>query len=245
MIHNLSENTITNDIEIEKLLVELDINLIKENIKEQIMELDNNVNYINPLEVKFKTIESMFSDNEDVMAPARNYMQDLYTFVLECIMDSFDIDINIPSDTEELSTLANVAYEFLVISFVKNTSKFFTKYIVQNKKMFIQEFGNNKKDLSTTVIKKTIKNKDDVVIVSKCPSIFKSVLYTDFNEDDFLEYTKNNEFISLKMKEYVDNGIIMGNIINKYFELVRDNNDVYDTIYIRTYEKICKKLFAQ
>lgn len=244
MIYNLNENTITNDIEIEKLLVELDINLIKENIREQIMNLDNNVNYINPLETKFKTIESMFGENEDVMNPARNYMIDVYTFVLECVMDSFDIDIDIPSDMEELSTLANTAYEFLVITFVKNISKFFTKYIIENKKMFIQEYGNNKKDLSTTVIKKTIKNKDDVVIVSKCPSIFKSVLYSDFTEEDLLLYTQNNEFVSLKIKEYFDNDIIMGNPMDKYLELIRDNNDVYDTIYIKSYEKICKKLFA-
>lgn len=245
MIYGLEEYDITNSLEVESTLSQLDFNLIRENLREQIHNLDSNVDYVSPIENKFKLIMDEYEVDEEVKASAMDMIKGLYEFVLDEISSSFDIDIDYQGQSlQDLSDMTKSLYEFLVLKARKNITKFYSKFILKNKKMLIEEYSAEKrKDLSAAVLKKVTKNKDDITLLSKCPSIFKSLVYNmDFSDEDLLKIVVDTEYHGLNVKRLIASDILMGNFMNKYATIVRDNSDLYDDVYCRVYSKISNKL---
>lgn len=245
MIYSLEEHNITNSLEIESALSELSFDLIKENIREQIHNLDSNIDYINPIEDRFNVILEEFGEDEDIVRAASETMHNLYNFILEEIAESFDIDINIDAiSLDALPETTNSIYQFLVLKARKNITKFYAKYIIKNKKGLIEPYiGEKRKDILSSVLKKQTKNKDDIIILSKSPSIFKAIVSNmDFDSETLISFVADNEYYAIVMKNLIDSDIIMGNIMDKYTVMIRDNSDLYDDIYSRVYKKLTKKL---
>lgn len=245
MIYGLEEHTITNSIETESVLSELSFDLIRENLREQIHELDNGVDYINPIEDRYNIIREEYEEDEDVLRTASETMYSLYVFILEEIADSFNIDINIDAiPADKLPDVAYSIYYFLVIKARKNITKFYSKFIIKNKKMLIEPYITEKrKDILSTVLKKQTKNKDDIITISKCPAIFKSLIFNmDFDSETMLKFVIDSEYHGLNVKNLINDDIIIGNIMDKYTIMIRDNSDLYDDVYARVYNKIVKKL---
>ena len=245
MIYSLEEHSVTNSIEIESVLSELSFDLIKENIREQIHSLDSSIDYINPIEDRYKVIQEEYADDEDVMRTASDTMYTLYEFVLNEIAESFDIDINV--DAIRPADLPHVAYSiyyFLVLKARKNITKFYSKYIMKNKKILIEPYLTEKrKDILSAVLKKQTKNKDDIIALSKCPSIFKSIVFNmDFDSDALMRFVVDSEYHGLTVKTLISSDIVIGNIMDKYTIMIRDNSDLYDDVYGRVYNKLVKKL---
>ena len=245
MIYSLEEHSMTNSVEIESVLSELSFDLIKENIREQIHNLDSNIDYINPIEDRYKVIEEEYSDDEDIMRTASDTMYTLYEFVLDEIAQSFDIDIDIASiSTADLPGVAYSIYHFLVLKARKNITKFYSKYIIKNKKMLIEPYLTEKrKDILSAVLKKQTKNKDDIIALSKCPSIFKSIVFNmEFDSETLMKFVVDSEYHGLEVRGLLSSDIIIGNIMEKYTLMIRDNSDLYDDVYGRVYNKLMKKL---
>lgn len=245
MIYGLEEYDITNTLEIESALSELDFNLIRENIREQIQNLDNNVDYISPIENKFRLIMDEYDIDNDIKSSAMDSMQELYEFTLDEIASSFDIDINYEGQSlQNLSEMAKSLYEFLVLKARKNITKFYSKFIIKNKKMLTEPYAAEKrKDLSSTVLKKVTKNKDDIIILSKCPAIFKSLVFNmDFDSDELMKVVVDTEYHGLNVKHMVASDSVIGNFMAKYVSMIRDNSDLYDDVYCRVYSKVSNKL---
>ena len=245
MIYSLEEHNITNSLEIESALSELSFDLIKENIREQIHNLDSNIDYINPIEDRFNVILEEFGEDEDIVRAASETMHNLYNFILEEIAESFDIDINIDAiSLDALPETTNSIYQFLVLKARKNITKFYAKYIIKIKKGLLEPYiGEKRKDILSTVLKKQTKNKDDIIILSKSPSIFKAIVSNmDFDSETLISFVADNEYYAIVMKNLIDSDIIMGNIMDKYTVMIRDNSDLYDDIYSRVYKKLTKKL---
>lgn len=245
MIYSLEEHSVTNSVEIESVLSELSFDLIKENIREQIHNLDSNIDYIGPIEDRYKVIQEEYADDEDVMRTASDTMHTLYEFVLEEIADSFDIDINMQAiSIADLPHTAYSLYNFLVLKARKNITKFYTKYIMKNKKILIEPYLTEKrKDILSAVLKKQTKNKDDIIALSKCPSIFKSIVFNmDFDSDVLMKFVVDSEYHGLTVKTLIHSDIVIGNVMDKYSIMIRDNSDLYDDVYGRVYNKLVKKL---
>ena len=246
MIYGLEEYDMTNNLETASTLTQLDFNLIRENIREQVQNLDSNVDYLSPIEDKFKLIMEEYEETDDeVRNSAVDVMAELYKFLLDEIASSFDIDIDYESQSlQNIADMANSLYYFLVLKARKNITKFYSKFILKNKKMLIEEYtAEKRKDLTSTVLKKITKNKDDIILLSKCPSIFKSLVHNmDFNSDDLLKIVVDTEYHGLNVKRMVSSDIVIGNIMDKYMSMVRDNSDLYDDVYCRVYSKISNKL---
>ena len=245
MIYSLEEHNMTNSLEIESVLSELSFDLIKENIREQIHNLDSNIDYISPIEDRYNVILEEYGEDEDVVKAASETMHNLYNFILEEISESFDIDINIDAiGLDVLPETVNSIYQFLVLKARKNITKFYTKYIIKNKKGLVEPYvGEKRKDILSSVLKKQTKNKDDIIILSKSPSIFKAIVFNmDFDSDELIKFVVDTEYHGIAIKNLIESDIIIGNIMDKYTVMIRDNSDLYDDVYGRVYSKLVKKL---
>ncbi len=249
MFYNLEEyEDAVTEIEVATLLADLDIDLIQTNIGEQINNLDNNINYLESIEDKYKLILEEFSDDIDSCIVAKNKIIMIYEFIINEIQESFDIDIDYQNmNFEQLSQAAGSLYNFLVIKARKNITKFYYKYIVANKKSLVQEYASEKrKDVTTSTIKKLTKNKDDIIILSKCPSIMSMLTNNiDFSTELFLDIAVGTEFNGIYVKDLIENDKVFGDIFYKYESMIRDDLDLYDDIYGRVYTKLYNKLIKK
>lgn len=248
MIYGLEEYDMTNNLEMADTLNQLDYNLIKENIREQIWNLDSSVDYLSPIEDKYKLIIDQYREvDTDVILTATDSMKELYEFILDEVSASFDIDLNYSDDINTMADITQSIYYFLILKSRKNLTKFYAKFIIKNKKILIENYNNEKrKDLSSTVLKKVTKNKDDIILLSKCPAIFKSLVFNmDFDTEDLLKIIVDTEYHGLNVKRMVSSDMLIGNIMAKYTEIIRDNSDLYDDIYCRVYNKMSNKLIKK
>lgn len=245
MIYSLENYSTICEAELEMALTELNIDFIQENIIEQIKFLDSETDFISPIEDRYSIIKEEYSDHPDIIIEANKTMTDIYDFLLNEIASSFDIDIDINRiDKEKYGEVAYGLYFFLILKCRKNLYKFYYKYMIHNKSILVEPYMSDKpKDLLSTVLKKYTKNKEDIMLLSKCPSIFKSLVFNmDFDNKDFMTYIDNSEYYSSIVLDLIDNEIIMGNFVDRYMVMIRENIDLYDDIYSRLFPKISKKL---
>lgn len=245
MIYGLENYDMTNSLEVESSLSQLDFNLIKENLRDQIHNLDSNVNYVSPIENKFRIIMSEYELDADIKKSAIDVMLSFHLFIINEISESFDLDIDTENKNHlDISDIANSLYEFLVIKARRNITKFFSSFIIKNKKSLVEDYqSDTKKDLSSTILKKAIKNKDDIILLSKSPSIIRGLVFNmDFDDNDVLKMIVDTEFHGLNVRRMKTSDVFHGNFMNKYSSIIRDNSDLYDDVYHRVYIKLSDKL---
>lgn len=245
MIYSLENYSTINEAELELALSELNIDFIQENIIEQIRFLDTDTDFISPIEDRYSIIKEEFADHEDILNDASKIMVDIYDFLIDEIASSFDIDIDKDRiDKERYGEVAYGLYFFFVLKARKNIYKFYYKYMLHNKSLLVEPYMMDKtKDVLSVLLKKYTKNREDIVLLSKCPSLFKALVFNmEFTNKDFMSYIDNSEYYSSVVSELIENDIIMGNFVDRYVIMVRENVDLYDDIYARIFPKLTKKL---
>lgn len=231
--------------ETQELLASSHFGLIKANVDEQILNpLNNTVNYVDIIKDKYKIIQDSTEDT-DVIQEAKYTITSFMNELIEKISENYNIDINIDdNDTEEVIEVASNLYKFLILDFMKNSKRFFYKYILDNKKSIVEAYADvSRKDVTSLSLKKNIKSKEDLIIVSNISSIIHSILSMDFEEDVFLDYCiKNSSYIGNTIKEYYENNIIIGNFSTRYFDILRDDlHDLVDEIVMHVRKKLISK----
>lgn len=237
------------DLEIETLLADLPFELLRENIKDQINNpLDYTVNYINTITDKCTVFKSQYKDNEDAIRSVNSSLKEFFEFVLNQIDARFGLCLDLDNlEDEAVIELGESVYNFLILRYKKNITRFFYKYIIKNKKSLVEYYEKlgKKKDVTSISLKKQIKNKDDILLISNLPSVIKYILDLEIDPADFLKYAADDDnFDGIVVKKTVTDGIISGNFISKYFELILDsrNDDVLDEVQTDVKLKLMKKL---
>lgn len=244
-----SENfDLSSDLEIDTLLADLPFDLIKENIKDQINNpLSTKINYVNTIVEKCDVIKKEFDDDPDVISTVNTSLREFFEFIIQEIDNKFDLSIDTTiEDNETVITIGDALYNVLILRFKKNISKFIYKFIVKNKKSLVEQFDKKakKKDVTSISLKKQIKNKDDILLLSNLPDVIKFIMNLYIEPLDFLKYACDDKhYEGTILWQMISNGKIIGNFVTEYFKIITDEYDyVLDEVQTDVKMRLIKKI---
>lgn len=220
---------ITN-LETELLLTEMPLEVIKENLKVQINNpLSTRVNFLEPMLDKFRVIQDELGDNPEAMQELKSIRVNLFGFLIDALNDAYDLDVEYdPDNGGETQTIGYALYTFLILRYKKNITRFLYKYIKRNKKSLAQEFESyqKKKDVSSLTIKKKIKDKNTILIISNLPEIINYVINLEVSAPDFFEYLDDDDLFEVQtIQQLMNSGKMSDSFIDKYIDVSTDIND--------------------
>lgn len=237
--------------ETDSLLAELPFDLIKESIVEQINDpMSTNVDYIDIVLDKVTVFKEEYEDNEEILHELNNSVQTFFTSIIYEINNKFKLglDMNSICSHSNIVEIGEVLYRYFVLRYVKNISKFITKYIIEHRKELSEYYSDkNKKDVSTMALKKQIKNADDLVIISNLPSIIKYIINLDIDPVEFIELnTGADNYEGTFIKNMIKSGELINDFVYDYIQLSLVEHDyliddIQTDIKIRIIKKIGKK----
>lgn len=232
----IRDNEFINGFDIERILGDLPIDIIKENIKSQIDD---------PLTFMTNHCDQVYETLDEAMNEIGHI--DKYKYELEELRDNFscflvkelDLRFSLGIDIEnmqsyELEEVAKNVYEFFVVNLKENLTNFFMNYIFSNKSYLASLFTDEykRKDVTTTNMKKITKNKDDVVVLANIISVIYHILDLDLEPEEFMDLaTEPGEYTGEMVKEYVRSFKIANNFVyNLFSEVKYTHNDIIDEL---------------
>lgn len=244
------DHELLSETETDILLSDLPVDLIKESLKFQIQNpLSTNVNYVENMVDRYRVLRAEFDGNTDAISKLDSMTIDFYEFIIEEIDEVFDLSLNTGAwdGLESAQNIALTLYSFMVLKFRKNITRYLHRFITKNKKDLISSFGPDdlkKKDVTSIAIKKKIKNKDDIQIISNLPSLISHTLNLDIDPMDFISYVaKDDNYEASIIRNLILEGNLLGNFVKPYFEIIRNEYDgVLDEIHTDVKMKLLKKL---
>lgn len=232
----LRDSEIINVFDVERVLGDLPIDIIKENIKSQIGD---------PLTFSSNQAEQVYETLDEAIKEFGHideYKNDIYelkddfsTFLIEEVNTKFNLGIDLENlEDFEVHDMARQCYDFFIVNLKEVLTTFVLNYINSNKSSISEVFDDEykKKDVTTTNMKKLTKNKNDVIILSNIISIINYILDLEHQPEDFIELsTEPGEYIGECIKGYVNSFKIAGNfVVNVLNELKYTHNDTIDEI---------------
>lgn len=230
----LRDDDYINGFDIERILGDLPIDIIKENIKSQIDDpLVFSMNYCDQV---YETIDEAIGEIghiDEYRYELQEMRDEFNTFLILELDNRFGLGI----DSENLSgyeieMVGKNAYDFFVVNLKTNITNFLLNYISMNKSelagFFTEEY--KRKDVTTTNMKKLTKNKDDVIVLSNIISIIYYILDLELDPEDFMELAvEPGECCGEIVKECVKDFKISNNFVYKLFnEIKYSHNDIID-----------------
>ena len=230
-----NEETV-NELDFERVMDDLPMEIIKENIVTQIS--DPLTFMTNQCEQVYDTINEAYDEVGQVeeFKYRLDEEKDKFTlFLIEELNNKFNLGIDINGMSNmELHEIAINCYTFFVCDLKENLTNFLLNYIYNNKSSLCDLFvdGYKRKDVTTTNMKRLTKNKEDVVIMSNIISVIYHILELDHQPEDFMELAvEPGEYIGENIKEAVYAFKLSGNFVyNLLSEITLTHNDVIDEI---------------
>lgn len=228
---------LVSDFEVDMLLSEMPVELVKENIAEQIrLPLSTRTNFISVLEDSYNMIDELVEDNPDEKDKLLNKIRDFFMFTLIEMDKTYNLGIeldDIGSD-EELIYKTSALYNFLILRYKKNMCKFLYSYIKKNRKTILELFQDvaKKKDITTISLKKQIKNKDVILLISNLSTIIKYILSLEISSADFIQYACDDD--------YYEGGIVLDMVIKG--EVSEDFFTPYKNLIVDEYETVLDEI---
>lgn len=247
MINNFDLEPVS-DTEVDESVSDMHYELIIESIMEQLSEPFNtsykNNNFLKMYEEKYNLISSIF-ENEETKIKLKSVREETYLKVITSIEKHFKFEIN--KDEINIYDTGKCLYEFFIINYYKSMIKFFINFINKNKKDIIEYFKNNTtKDVSTSNLKKFIKDKNLIIILLNIPNIIIKYIKSYNMDYNFLKYIIdfesnsiydeiNNIFFNKDIIKYTDN------LFDIFFQPIFQKEDGYTNIIIDVYDFLFKK----
>ena len=238
---------ISSELDTDILLVDLPMNLIREQIRDQINEpLLTNVNYIENVIDIIRTLRTQYEEDPETLATINNFTVDFFSFLINEIDGKFDMGLVTEGfDIDQYIQVGSSLYTFLILQYQKNVTRFIYRFIVKNKKMLVESFEGQtkKKDVTTIAVKKKIKNKDDALIVSNLPSVINYIMNLEIDAMSFLKYIGGDSvYEGAVIKNLIQDGLMIGNFTQAYLNTIRvDYDQVLDDIQTEVKLKLTKK----
>lgn len=239
---------LVSDFETDMLISEMPIELIKENIADQIrLPLSTRTNFISVLEDSYKMIDNLTEGNPDEREKLLNSIRDFFVFTLTTMDEVYglDIDIDLIDSDDELINKTTSIYNFLILRYKKNMYEFLYTFIKKNRKYIIEQFQDvaKKKDITSIALKKQIKNKDVILLISNLSTIIKYILSLDIEAEEFINYSCSDDYYEgIVVLNMVQSGEISGKFVDTYTSFIIDEYDsVLDEIQNEVKIKILNK----
>jgi hypothetical protein len=220
--------------DVERIMGDLPIEVIKENILTQI---DNPLLYTSDyaddvyltLENAKKELGQIDQYNRDISEEYDKFS----LFLLSHVSDRFNLGIDVEVlDSQELNLLAYDCYKFFIVYLKEDLENFLYNYIISNKEelgsMFDSEY--KRKDVTTMNMKKACNDKNDILILSNLSDVINYILNIEFDASEFIELCiEPGEELGEKIKEWVQNFTIPGDFVSLILDELRINhNDLID-----------------
>ena len=164
----IRDNDFINGFDIERILGDLPIDIIKENIKSQI---DDPLTFMtNHCDQVYETLDEAMDEIghiDEYRYELEEIRDDFNSFLIMELDNGFGLGIDIENlQSYEMEELGRNSYEFFVVNLRENITNFLKNYICINKTSLAELFTDEykRKDVTTTNMKKLTKNRDDVVI---------------------------------------------------------------------------------
>lgn len=247
MMKSDNDYDLVSNTDLDLLLVDMPLDLIKETIRDQINDpIESNVNYIESVLDKYKELVLAYGENQDTLVSIRAIIIDFFSFIIDRLSIRFDMSIQVDyNDVNETIRIGSALYNFLILSYKKNISKYITKFINKNKKSLVDQFEGNvkRKDVTSIAVRKKTKNKDDVAILSNLPNIIKYIMNLDIEPVDFLKYVSNDENYEANIiKNQIVLGNITGNFAASYIAIINNEYDyILDEVQTDVRTKMSRK----
>jgi hypothetical protein len=230
----LRDNDFINGFDIERILGDLPIDIIKENIKSQIN--DPLTFMTNHCDQVYETLDEAMDEIghiDEYRYELQELRDDFNSFLVLELNEGFGLGIDVDNlQTYEIEDVGKQSYDFFVVNLRENITNFLKNYICLNKSELASIFNDEykRKDVTTNNMKKLTKNKDDVIILSNIISILYHVLDLDLDPEDFMELAvEPGEYSGEYIKECVRNFKIANNFVGRLFnEIKYTHNDVID-----------------
>ncbi|MMZ42317.1 hypothetical protein D1872_38380 [compost metagenome] len=239
---------LASDIDTDLMLLDLPMSAIQENIRYQIQNpLTTQVNYIDNVADLIVQTRQVHNDDPDALNTINNFAQSFFEFIIDEIDQKFDLGITTDSfETDDFIRVGSALYQFLILRYQKNITKFIFKFILKNKKLLVETFDQQmkKKDVTTIVTKKKVKNKDDALLIANLPSVISHIINLDIDAHNFIQYVSNNELYDANiMRDLIDTGVMIGNFTQAYLNVIQvDYEGILDEIQTDVKLKLIKKL---
>ena len=139
MIQN-EDYEIVNNIDLDIILSDLPIELIKESIKYQIYHpLDVDTDYCTIVFDKCAQVLQLYKGNEDVEKEIEELIDKFCLYVLDVLDNKYNFDIVYDNlYTYDISKMTLVLYKFFILRYRINIGEFVYNFILKNKKMLLQ-----------------------------------------------------------------------------------------------------------
>lgn len=241
-----------NIVMLDALADELMIANIKEQINASLLFSSNPVNYLEKFDSRYNFLLNRHKDNPDLVRNIKDVKEKFYFEVNREIEKKFDIKVNF--DSKVNSFIVKCLYEFFILGLTDNLITFLYNLIIKNKKSLSMEFEDNKKSIDHAALKKILKNKGDIVILTNIYSIVSTLAEPEYDYKDILRIIieedpneKNNYMISqLMLKDDSYENLEIGNDFSaRLLSPVRQREGDYNQIIIKLqamlYENFIKK----
>lgn len=228
------DNEQVNVFDIERILGDLPLELIKENITTQIEDpLTYSSNYCTEVYEAFDEASQECGHIDDFKNDITEHRNLFTMFLLGELERKFDLGMDVESMSEHaIEELTRACYEFFVIGFRENVNNFLLNYIMSNKMSLSALFDDEykRKDVMTMNMKKQLKSREDVLILSNLPDVINYILTQDHQNEDFLELcSEPGEYTAELIKSSNNAFTLAGNfVINILNEIKFAHNDVID-----------------
>ena len=232
----LRDNEIINVFDVERVLGDLPIDIIKENILSQIDDpLTFSTNQADQVYDTLTEAMDEFGHIDEYKGEIYELKDDFSIFLIREIDKKFNLGVDIENLSDyEIHDIARNCYDFFIVNLRDNLTRFVSNYIYSNKLSISEEFGEEykKRDVTTTNMKKLTKNKDDIIILSNTSSIINYVLNLEYQPEEFMSLaSEDGEYVSSCITEYVNSFKITGNFVADVLnELKFAHNDTIDEI---------------
>lgn len=232
----IRDNEMINIFDVERILGDLPIDIIKENLKTQIA--DPLVFGSNQCDQVYDTLDEAmneFGHIEEYREEIYELRDDFNCFLAVELDKRFDLGIDLDNLQDyELESVARNCYNFFILDLKDSLTRFVSNYILVNKSSLSELFNDEykRKDVTTTNMKRLTKNREDILILSNIISVIYHVLDLDHDPEDFMELAvEPGEYSGECIREFVHSFKIANNFVCTLMNEVKYiHNDIIDEI---------------
>lgn len=219
------------DINSEMMLSQMPLGVLEDNIEKQFANPFEyrKMDYMSSFITKYKYTKTQIAqlDGEDYEdeTEALELLRTEFISFMDRTFDNY-LDIAFPElndmSEEDQDEILHFTYRFFIVNIKHNFENLIINYIEQHKKE-ICEVMPKKKDAFTMAYKKEIDSPEDILILSNLNQILDYILTREFTVEEFLELTEMDEpaLENYMLNEWYDNGMVVGNFLEKYFRTIQ------------------------
>lgn len=232
----IRDNEEINVFDVERILGDFPIDLIKENIATQINDpLTYEADHCSSVYETFEEANNEFGHIEEYKEELTELKDKFNLFVLEALESKFYLGIDLNAMSEyEVEEMVKNCYEFFVVRLKENITSFLLNYINNNRMSISQLFEDQfrRKDVTTMNMKKLTKNREEVLILSNLPDVVNHILELEHQPEEFINLAAEPEemvadYILSKTTDFTISGNFVPGLLN---ELNIIHNDTIDEI---------------